>query len=115
MSKKAMDSKQTNTKSGIDTKTSRRKVLRNTLIGGAVISTSAVPKKWSKPVLDSVLLPTHAATTDDLSTLGVGAPTPPPTTVAATTPASTTPQPTTTPNKKMTSNIVFDHLDYDVA
>ncbi len=50
---------------GADKKEARRKALRNTLIGGAVISTgAAVPGKWRKPVLEAIILPAHAETTD---------------------------------------------------
>ena len=67
-------------------KEARRKALKSTLIGGAVISTSVVPEKWKKPMLDSVVLPSHATTTDDSSSAG-GANTTP---GAAPTPAPTT-------------------------
>lgn len=51
---------------GSDKKENRRKVLRNTLIGGAVISTGAATSgKWRKPALEAVILPAHAETTDD--------------------------------------------------
>ena len=74
MSNKDKNSKQASTKpeeidhsveTGADKKETRRKVLRNTLIGGAVISAgAAVPGKWSKPALEAVILPAHAATTN---------------------------------------------------
>ena len=41
----------------------RRKLIKSTLAGGAVISTSIVPEKWKKPALDSVVLPSHALMT----------------------------------------------------
>lgn len=45
---------------------SRRKLIKSTIIGtGLVGSASAIPSKWAKPVIDSVILPSHALTTDD--------------------------------------------------
>lgn len=39
----------------------RRRILRNIITGGTVGAGAALlPTKWSKPVVDSVLLPTHA-------------------------------------------------------
>ncbi len=91
MTKKDTDSKPTQ-ETGADKKENRRKVLRNTLIGGAVISTgSAVPGKWRKPALEAVILPAHAETTDDTdsgsgdNTTGAPATTAPPTTPPGTT------------------------------
>ena len=43
---------------------SRRKVIKSTLAGGAVITTSIVPGEWKKPALESVVLPAHAALTN---------------------------------------------------
>ena len=43
---------------------SRRKAIKTTLAGCAVISTSILPDKWEKPALDSVLLPAHATMTN---------------------------------------------------
>ncbi len=80
---------------GAEHKESRRRALKSTLIGGAVISTSAAPDKWKKPILDSVMLPAHATTTDET---GSGSPentTPAPTPAPTTTMVyvTTTPQP----------------------
>ncbi|MFT5610171.1 MAG: hypothetical protein ACI9LU_000663 [Polaribacter sp.] len=59
---------------GVEQKNARRKVLKNTLIGGgAVISTSLVPNKWTKPLIDSVILPSHAQTSDVVIVMGGGA------------------------------------------
>jgi hypothetical protein len=92
MDKKNPDSKQS-LETGADKKETRRKVLRNTLIGGAVISTgAAIPGKWSKPALEAVILPSHAATTDDTGTdPGENTTTAAPTTTA--TPTTTTGKP----------------------
>jgi len=58
---------------GIEEKTSRRRVLRNTLIGGgAVLSTSIVPDKWKTPLLNSVILPSHAQTSVVTVVMGGG-------------------------------------------
>lgn len=70
---------------GAAKKEARRKVLRNTLIGGAVISTGAMPEKWRKPALEAVILPAHAATTDDTGAESGGVTTAPTTLPPATT------------------------------
>lgn len=42
---------------------SRRKLLKKMAIGGATIAAGrSLPSEWSKPVVDSVLLPAHAQT-----------------------------------------------------
>jgi len=45
---------------------SRRNIIKKTLVGGAVIGGTTQLKsiEWSKPVIDSVLIPAHATTTD---------------------------------------------------
>ncbi len=43
---------------------SRRKLLKSIAAGsGAVVAGKSLPESWSKPVVDAVLLPAHAATT----------------------------------------------------
>ncbi|MCP3850972.1 MAG: hypothetical protein GY694_12150 [Gammaproteobacteria bacterium] len=43
----------------------RRKLIKTAVIGTGVLSSAgAIPRKWSKPVIDSVILPSHAQTTD---------------------------------------------------
>ena len=69
-------------------KESRRKALKTTLIGGAVISTGVLPDKWKKPVLDSVILPSHAETTGDTDSGG--------------------PDTTTTGSPNVTENVTFN-------
>jgi len=55
-----------------DTST-RRKALKVMAAGsGAIIAGKSMPESWSKPVIDTVLLPTHAATTDDTGSLPAG-------------------------------------------
>ncbi len=45
---------------------SRRKLLKSIAAGsGAVVAGKSLPESWSKPVIDSVMIPAHAATTDD--------------------------------------------------
>ena len=44
----------------------RRKVLKTTLAGGAVVTTSILPDTWKKPSMDSIVLPSHAETTNDV-------------------------------------------------
>jgi len=47
---------------------SRRKLLKSIAAGsGAVVAGKSLPESWSKPVIDSVMLPVHASTTDDTS------------------------------------------------
>ncbi|MCP4000554.1 MAG: hypothetical protein GY727_06575 [Gammaproteobacteria bacterium] len=44
----------------------RRKLLKSLAAGsGAVVAGKNLPESWSKPVIDSVMLPVHAETTDD--------------------------------------------------
>ncbi len=43
---------------------SRRKLLKSIAAGsGAVVAGKSMPESWSKPVIDSVMLPAHAETT----------------------------------------------------
>ena len=49
---------------------SRRKLLKSIAAGsGAIVAGQSLPESWSKPVIDSVILPAHAQTTDDSGTL----------------------------------------------
>lgn len=71
-------------KKNIDTK--RRKTILG--IVGTAGGASLLPEKWVKPVIDSVILPSHAQTS---STTTTSAPvTPAPTTTASTTTSTTT-------------------------
>jgi len=47
------------------TRTARRKVLKSAALAGSAvfISSKALPNKWSKPVIEAVVLPAHAQTT----------------------------------------------------
>lgn len=52
---------------------SRRKLLKSLAAGsGAVVAGKGIPESWSKPVINSVMLPAHAATTDDTGSLPTG-------------------------------------------
>jgi len=45
---------------------SRRKLLKSLAVGsGAVVAGKSLPESWSKPVINSIVLPAHAALTDD--------------------------------------------------
>ena len=45
---------------------SRRKLLKSIAAGsGAVVAGKSLPESWSKPIVDSVLLPAHAGTTEN--------------------------------------------------
>ncbi len=49
---------------------SRRKLLKSIAAGGgAVVAGKSLPESWSNPVIDSVMLPVHASTTDDSGNL----------------------------------------------
>jgi len=51
---------------------SRRKLLKSIAAGsGAVIAGKSLPENWSRPVVDSVLLPAHAQTSPTLQTVRV--------------------------------------------
>lgn len=43
---------------------SRRSTLKTLLVGGGTLTLGALPSKWTKPVVDSVILPVHAQTTE---------------------------------------------------
>lgn len=46
---------------------SRRKLLKSIAASsGAVVAGKSLPESWTKPIVDSVLLPAHAATSGDL-------------------------------------------------
>lgn len=50
---------------------SRRKLLKSLAAGsGAVVAGKSLPESWSRPVIDSVILPAHASTTDDTGSGG---------------------------------------------
>ena len=54
-------------------KDSRRKLLKSIAAGsGAVVVGKSLPETWSKPVINSVVLPAHAETTDDTGSLPAG-------------------------------------------
>lgn len=42
----------------------RRSTLKTLLVGGGTLTLGALPSQWSKPVVDSVMLPAHAQTTE---------------------------------------------------
>lgn len=48
-----------------ETARARRKLLKLAATGGTAASVSAYAGNWAKPVVDSVILPAHATTTDD--------------------------------------------------
>ena len=82
-----------------DKKDTRRKLLKTIAAGsGAVVAGKAIPESWSRPVVDSVVLPAHAATTDDSGSQGGGA-------------TTTTPAPTTTPACCLTAGEYCGYTD----
>ena len=70
-------------------KTRRKAVRAIVLGGGAVTGAKGLPSEWSAPLINSVVLPAHAATTDDSGSSGDD--------VTTTPEATTTPVATTTP------------------
>jgi len=68
---------------------SRRKALKKIAVGTAVAGALAVSSKWTKPVVNSVILPAHAQATNAQG---------PATETTTTTTTTTTPTPTTTAN-----------------
>lgn len=42
----------------------RRSTLKTLLVGGGTLTLGALPSQWTKPVVDSVMLPVHAQTTE---------------------------------------------------
>lgn len=71
------------TKSGV----SRRKVVQKMLITGGVIAGSAyLPSKWTKPVLDFIVVPAHAQTSGTTTTTSTTTTLPPTSTATMPTP-----------------------------
>ncbi len=55
----------------------RRKAMKRVLVGSGVVATSkVVPDSWSQPVIDSVVLPTHAESTTPDAPAAAAAPAP---------------------------------------
>lgn len=81
----------------------RRKAVRAIVLGGgAVVGAKSVPSEWAAPIVNSVVLPVHAATTDDTDASSGGqttaAPTSAPTSAPTAAPTSApTEAPTTCP------------------
>lgn len=50
-------------------KTDRRKLIKALTLGGGAVTITKIPSTWSKPVVDSVVLPAHAQTTGTITTL----------------------------------------------
>jgi hypothetical protein len=42
----------------------RRQILKTAVLGGA--AAAVIPEKWAKPIVNTVMLPAHATTTDDV-------------------------------------------------
>ena len=59
-------------KQGSDTTRARRKLLKLAATGGTAASVTAYSGNWARPVIDSVMLPAHATTTDDSGSFGSG-------------------------------------------
>ena len=51
------------------TKLLRRRVLKGGLAAGGIAASNAMPEKWSKPVINAILLPSHAMTTPITTTV----------------------------------------------
>ncbi|HHB76531.1 MAG TPA: twin-arginine translocation signal domain-containing protein [Desulfobulbus sp.] len=61
---------------------SRRKALKKMAVGTAVAGTLAVSSKWSKPVVNSIILPAHAQATNAQGPVSTSTTTPTPTTTS---------------------------------
>ena len=69
----------------------RRKAVRAIVLGGgSVTAAKGLPSEWAAPIVNAVVLPGHAATTDDTGIISTANTTPPASTTQATTPAPTT-------------------------
>ncbi len=73
---------------------SRRKALKTIAAGTAVAGGLALSGKWSKPVVDTIILPAHAQATNPVG------------------PVTTTPEPTTTSGEcsPMVENACYEHI-----
>ena len=89
----------------------RRKVLKSTLAGGAVITTSVLPEKWSKPAVDAVVIPSHATMTAGGGDPSGGTTTPNTASTTTTTTTTTTPMPGTTGPFNVTAGFRFSGLE----
>lgn len=56
------DDKKTNDNNDPTRKLNRRTTLKTLLTGGGVLTLAALPNRWMKPVVDTVILPAHAQT-----------------------------------------------------
>jgi len=72
----------------------RRKVLKGgVVVGGAVVGSAlTLPKKWTRPIVDAVVVPAHAAVSP-----GVPSPAPAPTSAPTGAPTAPTSAPTNAP------------------
>ena len=48
---------------------SRRRALKVLGLGGAVVATLALPSKWTRPVVESIVVPAHAAASPKSTTI----------------------------------------------
>lgn len=80
------------------TTNSRRRLLKSAMIGGGVLGASQ--DKWSRPIIDSVVLPAHATTTGSGAAPGGGA-----------APAAPTP----TSKTISASDLNQTKIDYDIS
>ncbi len=51
----------------------KRRALLGAISTAGVVGAAKLPGQWTRPVVDHVLLPAHAATTDDTGAIGTGA------------------------------------------
>lgn len=54
-----------------DSSTSKRKLLAGLAIGGALVAGKSLPEQWTKPLINSVLLPAHAQATNPVNALAI--------------------------------------------
>ena len=51
-----------------DKNVSRRRALKVLGLGGVVVATLALPTKWTRPVVESIVVPAHAAASNKPTT-----------------------------------------------
>lgn len=58
-------------------KVDRRQVVKTVLVGGA-LATLILPTKWTKPIVNSIIVPAHAQASAPATTTTTSTSTPPP-------------------------------------
>lgn len=81
-------------------KSARRNILKSVVAGSSIITVSkSLPEHWTRPLVDSVLLPAHAVTTDEIDD----------------SPATTNPPPDSNPCVGESRTITRDQFAIDIT